>query len=164
MVILALDIGQARIGVALSDELELLATPHAVLRRKSDAQAIEAINRMVAETGAELVAVGLPVSLDRQLHGQARSVQAFADKLRARLSVPMVYVDETLSTVRAEEELRAAGMRPERIRERIDAAAAAVILRDLLEQRRRGERMTPGTSAVNQANPAAGTESSEDRS
>lgn len=136
MVIVALDVGQARIGVAVSDELELLASPHSTIRRTSNAAAIAAIARVVDATGAEQVVVGLPVSFDGKLHAQAQSVQAFAEKLRARLSVPLVYADETLSTVRAEEQLRAAGVRPERIRERIDAAAAAVILQEYLDARR----------------------------
>ncbi|MGZ3584669.1 MAG: Holliday junction resolvase RuvX [Ktedonobacterales bacterium] len=135
MVIVALDVGQARIGVAVSDELELLATPHSTIRRTSNAAAIAAIARVVDASGAQQVVVGLPVSFDGEIHTQAQSVQAFAGKLRARLSVPLVYADETLSTVRAEEQLRAAGVRPDRIRERIDAAAAAVILQEYLDAR-----------------------------
>ncbi len=140
MIILALDIGEKRIGVAVSDELGLLASPRGVIRRASNEQALREIARQVAESGAELVVAGLPVSLDGQLHSQARRVRAFAERLRQRLSVPLVYADEALSTVRAEERLRAAGIRPERIRERIDAAAAAVILEDYLAQQARKAR------------------------
>src|SRR5258705_360699 len=110
MGIVALDVGQARIGVAVSDELELPATPHSTIRRTSNAAAIAAIVRVVDASGAQQVVVGLPVSFDNKLHTQAHSVQAFADKLRERLSVPLIYADETLSTVRAEEQLRAAGV------------------------------------------------------
>lgn len=137
MVILALDVGAARIGVATSDESELLASPRAVIRRRSDAAALEAILRAVAEAGAGQVVVGLPVSFDGQLHAQALAVRRFAEKLRARLTVPLVYADETLSTVRAEEQLRASGIRrADKLRERIDAAAAAVILQEHLDTRR----------------------------
>ena len=136
VVILALDVGAARIGVAASDESELLASPRAVIRRRSDAAAVEAILRAVAEAGAGQVVVGLPVSFDGHLHAQAQAVQHFAEKLRARLGVPLVYADETLSTVRAEERLRASGVsRADKIRERIDAAAAAVILQEYLDTR-----------------------------
>lgn len=138
MVIVALDVGKARIGVAVSDDTGLIATPLSVIQRRSNAQAIEAIARIVREEGAGLVVVGLPVSFDGQLYEQARSVQSFAEKMRRALAIPLVYADETLSTVRAEEMLRASGMRPERIRERIDAAAAAVILQEYLDQRGRG--------------------------
>ena len=136
MIVLALDVGEKRIGLATSDELELLASPRGVIRRQSTAQALDAIARVVGEVGAGLVVVGLPVSFDGQLHAQARRVQAFAGKLRSRLAVPVIFADETLSSVRAEEQLRAAGVRPERIRERLDAAAAAIILQEYLDQRR----------------------------
>ncbi|MGO8947363.1 MAG: Holliday junction resolvase RuvX [Ktedonobacterales bacterium] len=136
MRVLALDIGSVRIGVATSDETEFLASPYATIRRRSDQAAVDAILRTLEETEAGLVVVGLPVSFDGKLHAQARSIQSFAENLRKRLSVPMVYADETLSTVRAEERLRASGVRPERATSRIDAAAAAVILQDYLDQRR----------------------------
>lgn len=146
MVMIGVDVGQARIGVAICDELEFIASPYTVIRRKSTALAIEAIVRIVAERKAEQVVVGLPVSFDGQLHKQARNVLAFGNKLRAHLDVPVVYADETLSTVRAEEALRAAGVRPDRIRERIDAAAAAVILQEYLDLRHQRARPTAGSS------------------
>lgn len=137
MIVLALDIGEKRIGVAVSDELGLLASPRGVIRRVSNEQALREIARQVTESAAELVVAGLPISLDGQLHGQAERVRTFAERLRQRLSVPLVYMDESLSTVRAEEKLRAAGVRSERIRERIDAAAAAIILEDYLAEQER---------------------------
>jgi putative Holliday junction resolvase len=140
MVIVALDVGDARIGVAACDELELLAAPLATIRRTTTAAALDALVAEIQRAGAELVVVGLPVSFDGQLHAQARAIQSFAEKLRRRLSVPLVFVDETLSSVRAEERLREAGVRGPRIRERIDAEAAAVILSDYLDQRRRAAR------------------------
>jgi putative holliday junction resolvase len=141
MVIVALDVGAARIGVADCDELELLAAPRATIQRKTTAGALDAVVAEIGRAGAELVVVGLPISFDGQLHGQARAVQSFATKLARRISVPLVYFDETLSSARAEERLREAGVRGPRIRERIDAEAAAVILGDFLDQRRR-ERAT----------------------
>lgn len=148
--ILALDIGTKRIGVAVSDELGLLATPRTVIHRRSTKAALDEIVRLVRAEEAALVVVGLPISFDGQLHGQAQSVQQFAERLRTLLDVPMVYADEMLSTVRAEERLRAAGVRTDRIRERIDAMAAAVILEEYLDQRRRA------------TSPAAGPENEED--
>lgn len=137
MVIVALDVGEARIGVAVSDELELIATPRAMIRRKTTAAALDAVAQEIARAEAQLVVVGLPISFDGQLHGQARATQVFAEKLRRRITLPLIYADETLSSVRAEERLRQAGVRPERMRERVDAEAAAIILEDVLAQRRR---------------------------
>ena len=137
--ILALDVGAKRIGVAVSDELGLLATPRTVIVRRSTEAALDEIVRMALAEEASLVVVGLPISLDGQLHSQARTVQRFGERLRRRLEapgIPLVYADEMLSTVRADERLREAGVRPQRIRERIDAEAAAVILEEYLNQQR----------------------------
>lgn len=146
-IILALDVGTKRIGVAVSDELGLLATPRTVIFRRSTQAALEEIARLAHSEEAALVVVGLPISLDGQLHDQARSVQRFAERLRKMLDVPLVYADEMLSTVRAEERLRAAGVRPNRIRERIDAEAAAVILDEYLDHRRREARQIGRSTA-----------------
>lgn len=154
MVIVALDVGQARIGVAVSDDTGLIATPLTVIHRRSNAQAIEAIARIVREEGAGVMVVGLPVSFDGKLHEQARFVQSFAEKARRALGMPLVYADETLSTVRAEEMLRASGVRPDRIRERIDAAAAAVILQEYLDQRGRAGVGTGGPAQCDQTSQA----------
>jgi putative Holliday junction resolvase len=134
VVILALDVGEARIGVAVSDPSATLASPRGLIRRHSNAQALAAVAREVAAVGAELIVVGLPLSLDGVVREQARRVQRFGERLRSQVAVPVVYQDERLSTVTAAEALRAAGVRPDRIKERLDAAAAAVILRDYLDQ------------------------------
>jgi putative holliday junction resolvase len=149
MIHLALDVGEKRIGVAVSDETETLASPRTTIRRTSTTAALDAVARLVAEAGVEVVVVGLPVSFDGQLHSQARAIQSFAAKLRERIPQPIVFADETLSSVRAEEALRAAGVRSDRIRERLDAAAATVILQDYLDARHRGEEQrftAPGDS------------------
>ncbi len=150
VVIVALDVGEARIGVAVCDELELIATPRALIHRKATAGALDAVIQEITRAEAQLVVVGLPISFDGQLHAQARAIQKFAEKLRRRISQPLIYADETLSSVRAEERLREAGVRQERIRERIDAEAAAVILEDVLEQRRREHRAHANDSAETQ--------------
>ena len=136
MVIVGLDVGNARIGVAMCDELEIIASPHSVVPRVPAARALDAIRQVVETTGAGMLVVGLPVSFDGRLHGQAQSVLAFARRLRAVVSAPMVFVDESLSTVTAEDRLRVAGVRADRMRERIDAVAAAVILDDYITNRR----------------------------
>lgn len=162
-VVLALDVGEKRIGVAVSDELGLLASPRTVIHRRTTQQALDEIARLLREVGPCTVVVGLPVSLDGQLHGQAQTVRRFAERLRSRIGVPLVYVDETLSTVRAEEQLRAAGVRPDRIRERIDAVAAAVILEDYLEQQRRAARHSGGSCAPDGAADGGGESGIEGR-
>lgn len=153
MVILGLDVGQVRIGVAVSDPTGTLATPRGVIRRRSTAAALDVVVRMVAESDAALVVMGLPISLDGGLHAQARAVQSFGARLSKRLHVPVVYWDERLSTVTAAEALRAAGLRPDRIRERIDAAAAAVILQGYLDHGQAAHDEAAGSAAIVTALP-----------
>lgn len=136
MVVLALDVGQARIGIAVSDDTGLLASPHSVVRRRSNAAAIAEIARVYAATGATALVIGLPISLDDALHGQAHAVRAFGRRVAAALGVAPIYWDERYSTVVATERLRAAGVKPARIKERIDAVAAAVILQEYLDDAR----------------------------
>jgi putative Holliday junction resolvase len=146
--ILALDVGEKRIGVATGDDEGGIATPLAVIQRRSTATAVSAVVRVVAEQGAAMVVVGLPISFDGRQHAQAARVRAFAERLARLLAVPLVFQDESLSTVRAAEALRAAGVRPERMRARIDAAAAAVILQEYLDTPRDGGSATRRPAAV----------------
>ena len=136
MVVLALDVGQARIGVAVSDESGVLASPHSVVRRSSNAAAIAEVARIYAAVGAGALVIGLPISLDDGLHQQAHAVRAFGQRVAEALGVAPIYWDERYSTVVAAERLRAAGVKPARIKERIDAVAAAVILQEYLDDAR----------------------------
>jgi putative Holliday junction resolvase len=130
MRVLALDVGERRIGVAVSDPTGLLATPHGVIHRRSKAQDFAAVARMVAELGAERVVVGLPLSLNGDVGPQARRVMRYAQALAQALSVPVELYDERYSTVTADELLAEGGRK--RRRTPIDAAAAAVILQEYL--------------------------------
>jgi putative Holliday junction resolvase len=130
MRVLALDVGERRIGVAVSDPTGMLATPHGVIRRRSKAEDFAAVARMVAELGAEKVVVGLPLSLNGDVGPQARRVMRYAQALARALSVPVELYDERYSTVTADELLAEGGRK--RRRTPIDAAAAAVILQEYL--------------------------------
>ena len=132
---LALDVGGKRIGVAVSDESNVLATPIGnVLRGRGDREAFRTlIDRWRI---AQLVA-GLPTSLSGKEGPQAAEVRAYADALAADLGLPLAYWDERLTTAIAERALIAAGRRRAQRKEEIDAAAAAVILQDYLDSRRR---------------------------
>jgi putative Holliday junction resolvase len=147
---MALDVGEVRIGVAVSDATGFLASPYTVLHNSRDEQRTwAAIERLINETEAEGLIVGLPISLDGQLHAQGERVQAFAQGLRAHISIPLTLWDERLSTVEAQRLLaeqgqqrwgkqrKRAGRRGAQMRRRsaleIDAMAAAVILQDYLD-------------------------------
>jgi putative holliday junction resolvase len=131
---LGLDLGTRRIGVALSDSAGAVATPLDVLTRSNDRTRDHArIGDLVDETGAEVVVVGLPLSLDGSVGAAARGVLDEADELRARLDVSVVTWDERLSTVEAERRLRAAGVKGRKGRGVVDQVAATVILQSWLD-------------------------------
>jgi putative Holliday junction resolvase len=131
MRILALDMGERRTGVALSDRLGWLATPLTVLKCASREEELAAIEALVQKHQVERVLVGYPRSLNGSLGPQARRVDRYVEKLRARLRVPVTLWEEQFSTVQAEQLIRETGRRVNR--ETIDAAAAAVVLQSYLD-------------------------------
>ncbi len=136
MVILALDVGSRRIGVAVSDPTGLLASSRPVIHRKSLAQAWQAGAPAVQREAAEQVLVGLPLTLDGEVGPQARETLVFIDHLKPLLAVPIATWDERYTTVEAAGILRSQGVRYHRQRERIDSAAAAVLLQHYLDTQR----------------------------
>jgi putative Holliday junction resolvase len=144
MIVVALDVGDRRIGVAVSDPGGTLATPHSVIVRRSKAEDFAALAQLVTAVGAGRVVVGLPLTLDGQMGPQARRVARYARALGAALGMPIELVDERYSTVEAAERLaqsnpahagaaQSARRSGRRRRTAIDAAAAAVILQDYLD-------------------------------
>jgi putative holliday junction resolvase len=131
---IALDIGTRRIGVALSDSGGTVATPYEVVPRSGDRARDHArIRTLAEEAGADVVVVGLPLSLDGSLGPAARSILAEADELRAALDLEVVTWDERLTTVEAERSLRVMGVRKGRRRRVVDQVAATVILQSWLD-------------------------------
>jgi putative Holliday junction resolvase len=130
--LLALDVGERRVGVAVCDETGTLATPHSVIVRRSKTEDFARVARLAKELGAEGVVVGLPLSLNGSVGPQARRVTRYARALAEAIDVPVLMHDETYSTVTADELLARSGRKG---RVSIDAAAAAVILQDYLEER-----------------------------
>jgi putative holliday junction resolvase len=149
--LMALDVGSVRIGVALSDASGFLASPYATLRvSRDEAQTWEAIQRLIGETEAQGLVVGLPISLDGEIHAQGAKVQAFVERLKEHISIPVMFWDERLSTVEAQRLRREFGgetrggrsragssRRRKRKGQEIDALAAAVILQEYLDHHRR---------------------------
>lgn len=136
--ILALDFGERRIGVAVSDATATVAQPLTVLTRASLDSDLAAIGRLVAEYEVSEVVVGYPRALRGEVGRQARLVDAFMAELRKRVAVPVRRWDERLTTSAAARFLLEAGVRRQRRREVADKIAAALILQSFLD-RRRGE-------------------------
>ncbi|HLX39666.1 MAG TPA: Holliday junction resolvase RuvX [Ktedonobacteraceae bacterium] len=158
---MALDVGAVRIGVAISDATRLLASPYTTLRVSHDeTQLWSALQGLIEETEATGLVIGLPVSMDGQIHAQGERIQAFTGRLQQHISTPITFWDERLSTVEAERLLlersgeqrkrihgkqgnqgsQGGQRRPQKKRRRneheIDAFAATVILQEYLDNQR----------------------------
>ena len=133
MRVFALDVGEKRIGVAISDLSQTIARSLQVIQRSSRQEDFAAVARLTEEYEVEKVVVGYPRSLDGMAGAQARRVERYAADLAKALTVPVVLWDERFSTVSAERLMRQAGLRGDKRRERVDAVAAAVILQDYLD-------------------------------
>ena len=138
LIALALDVGERRIGLALSDPSGLLATPLTTIHRTQEAADIDEVLRLAEKHDVENIVVGLPLELSGRRGPQAGRVLAFTRALIDRTAVPVVTVDERYSTVEAERRLRDSGVKPSKDRARVDAAAAAVILESYLDAQRGG--------------------------
>lgn len=140
MRLLALDVGERRIGVAVSDPTGTIARPLCAVERGSREEDFAAIAALVREHNVEAIVVGRPLSLDGTMGPQARRVARYAHALAESLDVPVVHWDERFSTARADEILRQTrgekAKRRARANGEIDAIAAAVILQSYLERAR----------------------------
>lgn len=133
MRILALDLGERRIGVALSDPSGTLARPLTTIEHTSQASDLEAVAALVAEHQVELVLVGQPLTLRGEVGPQAQRTERFVRALTAALSVPVQTWDERYTTLAAEEIMRQAGRGRRRGYPGVDAVAAAIILQEFLD-------------------------------
>lgn len=134
----AVDLGQARVGVARTDPAGILATPVATLRRDTGGDTDMArIIELAEEAEAIEIVVGLPRSLDGTERTAARAVRRWAVRLAARAGVPVRLIDERLSTVSAHRMLHEAGRAERSHRSVVDQVAAVVILQTALDHERR---------------------------
>ncbi len=138
---LALDHGTKKLGIAFSDELEILASPFEVWPQEED-RTLDRLARLCREEGVQALCVGLPRHKDGAESATAPAARAFGEALAARTGLPLRFVNEHLTSAEAERLLRERGVKPERRKQLLDAAAAAVILGELLEARR-GKRIPP---------------------
>ncbi len=133
---LGLDIGRKRVGVAGCDGTGLIATGITTIRRTSFQQDIDKLQILVEEREVQVLVVGLPYSMNGSLGFQAREVQKYAQRLSKALALPLEYIDERLTSVQAEEMLKASRISPGQNKELIDRKAASLILQQWLDERR----------------------------
>lgn len=130
--ILALDLGEKRIGVAVCDALSISITRLQALSRSSWKQTLRDVADLVLRFDAQTVVIGLPLRLNGSIGDAALEARRIAGKFARSLAVPVYLQDERLSSREAEENLRAAGHSSNRVSGLVDSEAAAVILGDFL--------------------------------
>ena len=132
--VLGLDVGDRRIGMALSDSGGILASPLNIIENTTESGDIEAILKIVKEREAERIIVGLPRLMNGDIGPQAQKVQVFTEVMRSHTQIPIEYRDERLTTVEAQRLHQESGSKKKNRNIRYDAMAAAVILQDYLEE------------------------------
>lgn len=132
--VMGLDVGGRRIGVAISDETRLIASPVGFVERGNGD--VAEFRRLIERFQPGEVVVGLPTGMSGREGPQAADVRTYTEKLAAQLGLPFDYWDERLTTAIAERSLIAGGTRRAERRTRIDAVAAAVILQGYLDHQR----------------------------
>lgn len=136
MIILSVDYGDVRTGVAVCDINEMLASPVCVITEKDPVQLAVKIAALARETKAERIVTGLPKNMDGSEGFRARSCSELAQALRVGTGLPVVLFDERLTTVSAHTLLNASNTRGKKRKEAVDAVAAVLILEDYLAYRR----------------------------
>ena len=144
MTVMALDPGAKRIGVAVSDPRDSFAMPLEAIAVRGDGSHLKAIAAAAEERGVGLIVVGLPLNMDGSEGPAARRARELAAAVRRASGKEVDLFDERLTTAQAEREMIGRGMRREKRKERIDSAAAALLLDAWLEVRRGMEETTDG--------------------
>ncbi len=138
--ILALDLGAKRIGVAVSDELQMTARGVSVFTRETTEKLLAAVRKLIEDFDAVALVIGLPLNFDGTESTGATEARTIADYFSRNLSIPVYLQDERLTSREAEEILRERGFNQKEIKKLVDKEAAAIILRDFLEQQKFNHR------------------------
>jgi len=133
--LVALDLGAKRVGVAVSDELQITANPLPFIERRSWKDLLRRVAAIIEGYDARGLVIGLPLGLDGRDGDAAQEARRLAENFRKSLNVPVYLQDERLTTFAADVKLRSEGVRPEEIGNRIDSESAALILRDFIQQK-----------------------------
>lgn len=131
--ILGLDVGEIRIGVAVSDALGITAQAVSTIHRSNLDKDLEQLKQLFESYSAEKVVIGYPLNMDGSAGPQAEKVKAFAAAIEERIHHPVVLWDERLSTAEARKVLISAGLRREKRKQVIDQIAAVLILQSYLD-------------------------------
>jgi len=133
--LLAIDLGTRRVGVALSDEMQMTVRPLAGIERKSWKNFLGRVTALIETWKPCGLVIGLPLSLDGAERSAAKETRTIAERFQRSLGVPIYLQDERLTTFAAESEMKSRGRSEPEIKREVDSEAAAIILRDFIEAR-----------------------------
>jgi putative pre-16S rRNA nuclease len=135
MRIMALDVGDKNIGIAISDALLLTAQSRPTLRRKDSKTDTEALRRLALENEVHEIVVGKPLHMDGRESPQSQKVERFAQHVGEALNLPVIFWDERLTSFEAEQHLEELGLNWRQRRQQVDKIAAMIILQNYLDSR-----------------------------
>lgn len=135
MVIMAVDLGKARTGIAICDKTELLASPLTQINEYNREKLLDKISDLAKEKRAELLVVGLPKNMDGSEGESAKNARSFADELAEKTGLPVDMQDERGTTITAHNYLNATDTRGKKRKSVLDAVAATIILEDYLNRK-----------------------------
>lgn len=135
--VVALDLGSKRVGVAVSDPTRTIAQSYGVVKRKSRKEDFARYQRILTEQQATLLVVGLPTTSEGEDSEAAVWIRNYIADFSQQADIPIVFWDESFTTVKAEESLRQRGKRGKKARTQVDAVAAAFILQSYLDAQKR---------------------------
>ena len=138
MVIMSVDLGKARTGIAVCDKTEFLASPYTVIFEKSPQKLLQKVAQASVEVKAELIVVGLPKNMDGSEGESAQNARSFARELSELCGIETVMQDERGTTVTAHGFLNETNTRGKKRKNVVDEVAATIILQDFLDKRKNG--------------------------
>lgn len=138
MIIMSVDLGKARTGIAVCDKTEFLASPYTVIFEKSPKALPNKVAQAAKDVKAELIVVGLPKNMDGSEGESAQNARAFAETLRELTDIETVMQDERGTTVTAHNFLNTTNTRGKKRKNVVDEVAATIILQDYLDSRKNG--------------------------
>ncbi len=136
MIIMSVDLGKARTGIAVCDKTEFLASPYQVIHETYIEKLLDKVSQCAAETKAELLVVGLPKNMDGTEGESAENARAFAQRLKEKTGLPVEMRDERGTTITAHNYLNTTDTRGKKRKAVVDAVAATIILQDYLDYRK----------------------------
>lgn len=140
MIILSVDLGKARTGIAVCDKGEMLASPVEVIREHNRERLLQRVATLAQERKAEMIVLGLPRNMDGSEGESAQNARAFGAELHTLCGLPVDFSDERGTTITAHSFLNETNTRGKRRKETVDAVAATIILQNYLDFRRNQQK------------------------